>query len=532
MAGRARGAQARANMTNLEKYRDNEQFNAMLQRIGVNRAGVNHIAADDFLSMDVLVNQYKSDIDEFSSYIKSVNKTNNNVRFSPVVTNRLIAVLHYFIQAVTCFHIIPDIELITRDSTPDLMDSYSMFKQFKDEDADDEVIIDLPTLKGHENWVHFRDKFLSNLSNSTGSNGTPLLYVVNSTERQATTRNQRLLEQPTLQLDSWDIYHEQMIHFGPHFKRDNLKVWQLIKKSLLGTHPYHHVDHCARQEDGRRAWEALRAYYEGEDYINRTIQECLTKVRTMYYRGETPRFNFEKFIDRQKECYKRLRDVGYNNGLGLDDASKCSNLKQMILPEAQLENALSMARTQGLFSGSFDDLVHFLKAEVDEMTLRRTQVRANRSHRISSVRGRGGYRGGDRNQRGGRGHSRQRNWNQNRGRPTLSRIVDGRRVHSGNYSTDEYQRLSQSQRDAVRDLRRQAQQQSNEAQNRNDQRRSNRNPNISAISTSGNDGEVSPNDEEEQPTDGTVRFAPSGSVGSYLGNRRSGQGFRENAASE
>ena len=165
MAGRARGAQARANMTNLEKYRDNEQFNAMLQRIGVNRAGVNHIAADDFLSMDVLVNQYKSDIDEFSSYIKSVNKTNNNVRFSPVVTNRLIAVLHYFIQAVTCFHIIPDIELITRDSTPDLMDSYSMFKQFKDEDADDEVIIDLPTLKGHENWVHFRDKFLSNLSN-------------------------------------------------------------------------------------------------------------------------------------------------------------------------------------------------------------------------------------------------------------------------------------------------------------------------------------------------------------------------------
>ena len=54
----------------------------------------------------------------------------------------------------------------------------------------------------------------------------------------------------------------------------------------------------------------------------------------MYYRRETSRFNFEKFIDQKKECYKRLRDVDYNNGLGLDDASKCSNLKQMILPEA------------------------------------------------------------------------------------------------------------------------------------------------------------------------------------------------------
>ena len=47
----------------------------------------------------------------------------------------------------------------------------------------------------------------------------------------------------------------------------------------------------------------------------------------MYYRRETPRFNFEKFIDHQKEYYKRLRDVGYNNGIGLNDASKCSNLK-------------------------------------------------------------------------------------------------------------------------------------------------------------------------------------------------------------
>ena len=43
----------------------------------------------------------------------------------------------------------------------------------------------------------------------------------------------------------------------------------------------------------------------------------------MYYHGESPRFNFEWFIDHQKESYKRLRDVGYNGGRGLDDASKC-----------------------------------------------------------------------------------------------------------------------------------------------------------------------------------------------------------------
>ena len=119
----------------------------------------------------------------------------------------------------------------------------------------------------------------------------------------------------------------------------------------------------------------------------------------MYCKGETPRFNFEKFIDKQKECYKWLRDMGYNNRVGVDHAPKCSNLKQMILPEAHLETALSLAQTQGLFNGPFDDLVHFLKAEVDEMSLRQTQLRSNWSHRISAATM---VRGG-RNDPGGRG---------------------------------------------------------------------------------------------------------------------------------
>ena len=505
----------------------------MLQRIGVTRAGIAQITSDDFTTMEVLVNQYKADIDEFESYIKIINKSDNNVRFSPVVSKRLVSVLHYFIQTVTCFHTIPDLELVDREATNDLIDYYSMYRQFKDDDADEEIIIDLQVLKGHENWIQYRDKFISNLSNTSGSNGSPLLYIVNETPRRARSRNSGLLEEPSLALDSWKVYSDGMIHFGPHYKRDNNKVWQLIKKSLLGTHPYHHIDHCAQREDGRRAWEALRSYYEGEDYINRTIQECLTKVRTMYYRGETPRFNFEKFIDRQKECYKRLRDVGYNNGLGLDDASKCSNLKQMILPEAQLENALSMARTQGLFNGDFDDLVHFLKAEVDEMTLRRTQVRANRSHRISAVAGRNGGRG-QRGQRGGRGNNRQRNWGTNRNRQTLSRFVDGRRIHNGNYSPEEYRRLTQPQREAVRDMRRQAYQ--NNINNRRDIQRTTRDVNVSGLSQTQNNNA----DNEEESTDETndaqadntgVRFAQSGNVGTYLGQRRSGHNPRQTRSS-
>ena len=106
------------------------------------------------------------------------------------------------------------------------------------------------------------------------------------------------------------------------------KKWYTLVPISSVTQPYHHIDLSSRQENGRKAWEVLRSYHKGEDYVNKTIQEYLIKVQTMYYQEETSRFNFGKLIDKQKEYYKYLQDVGYNDGTGVDNTSKCSNLKQ------------------------------------------------------------------------------------------------------------------------------------------------------------------------------------------------------------
>ena len=110
-----------------------------------------------------------------------------------------------------------------------------------------------------------------------------------------------------------------------------------------------------------------------------TLSKCTMPTRkgkNWIYQGETQHFGFEQFIKIQKECYKHLRDVGFNNGLGVNEAAKCSNLKTIILGDAQLETALSIARTRGLFNGAFDDNIHFLKAEVDDLILWKKQLRA------------------------------------------------------------------------------------------------------------------------------------------------------------
>ena len=197
--------------------------------------------------------------------------------------DRLLASIHYFIQSITCFHTLLDIEIVDHEMSIDLIEPYREYKQFSTSDPDDEVLIELPDLKGHENWISYRDKFLSNLDITPGSNSTPLSYIVDDTARSATRLNQAFIQVPSISLNSWDIYSQNMVHFGPHYCKDNSKVWQLLKRSLLGFQPYHHVGHCARQEDGRRARNSLRSYYQGEDYVNKTVQECLTQVRMMYY---------------------------------------------------------------------------------------------------------------------------------------------------------------------------------------------------------------------------------------------------------
>ena len=454
-------------LTITQKYQDEESFTAMMERIGVSGRAIGKLVDDDFISMQALVTNYANDVDSFTSYLKGLNKTfggtsrSTAIRFSPIAIKRLSAVLFHFVLSVGCIHTVPDIDNVDILMCIHFIQVHDTFKNRKGAEGEDEAMIELPELKGHINWTTYRDKFVSNLLNMIGTRSIPLSYVIDDTDRPQVTRTTPLIETDAIDLLDDSFFARYATHHGALYSEDNSKVWMLIKKSLLGHQPYHHVDEFENKRDGRGAWLTLKAYYEGEDFVNKTIQENLTKLRTLHYRGETQRFGFEQFVDIQKECYKRLRDVGYNNGLGVDEATKCSNLKTMILGDAQLETALSIARTRGLFNGNFDDLVHFLKAEVDELILRKKQLRSvtTRGGRISAVmtNGSGGGRGRGRGGRGrgGRGRGRGRGRGNRKPRTYLTKVVQGKEVSNGNYSSADFAELTREQKETVKQLQRQ-----------------------------------------------------------------------------
>ena len=113
-----------------------------------------------------------------------------------------------------CFHTIQDVSIIDRDEATALVEFYNAYLKFRDLDANKDVIIDLSDLKEHNNWVQYRDKFLSNLSNMVGSSGTPLLYIMDNTKRVITSQSHHYNQVPTIDLDSCDKYREGILHFG------------------------------------------------------------------------------------------------------------------------------------------------------------------------------------------------------------------------------------------------------------------------------------------------------------------------------
>ncbi len=121
----------------------------------------------------------------------------------------------------------------------------------------------------------------------------PLSYVIKEGQRPRVTGATPLFEVELINLNDDGFFATNTTHSGPLFAEDNSKVWVLLKKSLLGYQPYHHINKYEQARNGRGAWLALKAYYEGEDFINKTIQENLTKLRTLHYHGETQCFGFE-----------------------------------------------------------------------------------------------------------------------------------------------------------------------------------------------------------------------------------------------
>ena len=202
-------------------------------------------------------------------------------------------------------------------------------------------------------------------------------------------------------------------------------------------------------KNGRKAYLALQASNEGEDFQERTIESAFNILNTTFYRGEVQRFNWEKYVNLHQSAHKLLERAKYANGNGMDEETKIQHLKNNIKADAGLEHSLSTARSNRKNYTTFQDFVNFMTAEVEHKNNQRKQLNVAKGRNVSAV------RGGRANGRGGRranGRGRGRSDNRNQGK-ILSAYVDGKTVQGRHYPPQEYAALTTAQKKKVKELR-------------------------------------------------------------------------------
>lgn len=461
--------------TALTRYRNQNSFTLMLTRIGCGRNESERLVNDGINTMQAVVNLYTYNTKGFKTHLNFLNKSFGNnvanpVYFTPIVITRLLGILYHFDQAVHTFHSVPEINHINAARADELSRFYSDSILLNDDD--DDLDVKVPKLEGNTNWRAFKDKFVLKLSTMYGTRHIPLDYVVDQTVRGVNNGRASLTINADIDVYDSSFIKNQAVLFGPHYKEDNKKVMLLLKRLLLNTPSYNHILDSADRNDGRAAFNALVQYYEGEDYVERNISTAFDKLSSTFYRGDTIRYNFEKYVAAHMECHRLLHEARYNNGSGMDDATKIQHLKSGIKEEAGLEHAITTARTNGLAQGDFHSYVNFLSTEVENRNNRKQQLKS-KERTIRGV-GRGGFRGGGRAGRGRGRSNNHNNSNQDLG-PVLTAYVDGKQVESKKYTQSEFSNLTGRQRAKVIELNRK----------RRENARSNHanHPNLSSVNT-------------------------------------------------
>ena len=518
--------------TILTRYSSNASFTTLLTNLGIDGNERDQFATDGFENMSLLVKHFSYEIGSFKSHLRNLNKTFANapnarrMYFNPICTNRLLGVLYYFAQSINTFHTVPDILSIDQDMADDLGSQY-LASLRKYELTEELGIVKLPSLTGSTNWRAFKDKLLLKLSTMKSTRGINLEYIADATIRHNTRGSSSKILVDKIDVSDEEYIRSHATHFGSYFKEDDANTAVMLKKALLNTSAYNHITAAITKKSGRQAIILLRSYYEGEDFIERNIEQAFASLNNTFYKGEHKNFNFEKFVAIHLEAHRLLNEAEYNNGAGMDDATKIQHLKSGIKLDAGLEHAMTTARTNKLAQGDFQGYVSFISAEVDMKTQRLKQLGSSRSRMIAGIQG--GFRGGRGGGRGGRaGRKIPFQSNTSNLGPVLKATVDGKTVESKRYSYQEFNQFNQNQRNKIMDLHKQRKR---NATQKSDTRSDSITiksvdqitESISEAIVAGmkqatfiNDDEVSEMDDSQT----AKRKADSGSVGTFIKNRR------------
>ena len=260
--------------TNAQRLRQQIAFGTFLANIGIPQGHFNVLLSEGFENFNSVMETYREEgPEELKKLMMQHNKLVDarpaagrgpRVRFNQLMIKRLTGTLDYVMDCVYIMHACPNILLVNQARADELGAAYYEKRASRNAEGDNDDTIDtkLPIFKGTNNWSDYRDRFLFKLACITNAKGYALEYVVDETERDVLRATANLIEGNSPIIDT-DTIKTQAVHFGSQYRKDNSKVWSILKSSLMNTTQFNHIAPYAPTKNGREAWLALNNYYQG-----------------------------------------------------------------------------------------------------------------------------------------------------------------------------------------------------------------------------------------------------------------------------
>jgi hypothetical protein len=309
--------------------------------------------------------------------------------------------------------------------------------------ADKEPVVKAPDkFKVATSWKVFAEAIETYLGQILGSGRIPLWYVI----RRLAVPN------PEVIYANDNEFAIAMVPLtGDSCARDNVKVYGIIKQLVLEGPGRSYILPFDNAADGCGAWLALINHFEGDGFRNRNVEDAYRVLEHLHYEGERKDFNFEKFIEKQMECYLEL--ARYNEPVN-ESKKVCDFLTR--IKASELQAAVQQVRATPDLAASLTSAANFINLSVVPLKQNTRNVRGvtsqdqakaknnqnsnqsqdNKGNNDRAGRGKGrGWRGGG---RGGRGRS-----------PAAGRGT----TQTGYYSKQDWSALTRDQQMQVLEVR-------------------------------------------------------------------------------
>ena len=450
-----------ANMTITEAFDSDRAFRELLTRLNFPVNGINRLIDHEGLSSARELARTRPK--DLSDSLESVNKlfggqarAASRIYFPHNRIMRLKSLSTYFRRCLVANRI-PDIRIIGLpqiDNYEDYFESWS-----KKGDNIQDVISNNSFKFDAVNFTKFRQVIETMCSSTRGTRGISLEYLLRTSENNHATP----LEEAVPDVNSIEFMRDNASFKGTDYQNDNQSLYTMLRHYLTGTPGWNVIARYANENNGRKAFKSLRNHYEGASYFDLMKTKANAMMMKTFYRGDTLKFSWEKFVAVHLEAHRMFDDINEP----LTDSFKILYMKGGIRPEAGLESSLEVAKGLPDINSSFDLFVNHLTESVTNRRSRAEVLKMSQPRNVSSFqasgrgsRGRPPFRGGrsigrfgrGRGGRSVRGRGRGRgNFNYGGGAPDQSIpetiVVEGKTLYPRRvYHKSDYEALSYTQK--------------------------------------------------------------------------------------